>query len=130
MAVPDLWRERHEDEQLVSLSSHCQLVHSICPRKYSSMKSDRLKGGRIEKQGVSAANFNTIPLTRYRMGTTHYTHSRRRHMPIQSNICKMPTRPTQWSCISNCDKVTPGMLMAAMRLNIRQYSFQEARWNR
>ena len=23
-----------------------------------------------------------------------------------------------WFCISNCDKITPGMLMAAMRLNI------------
>ena len=32
-------------------------------------------------------------------------------------------------CISNCDKITPGMLMAAMRLNIyQQYLFQEDRW--
>ena len=27
-------------------------------------------------------------------------------------------------CISNCDKITPGMLMAAMRLNIPPSSFR------
>ena len=31
-------------------------------------------------------------------------------------------------CISNCDKVTPGMLMASMRLNIPRYSVLEAQW--
>ena len=28
------------------------------------------------------------------------------------------TAPTPLVCISNCDKITPGMLIAAMRLNI------------
>jgi dihydroxy-acid dehydratase len=31
-------------------------------------------------------------------------------------------------CISNCDKITPGMLMAAMRLNIPVSSSPAARW--
>jgi dihydroxy-acid dehydratase len=33
-------------------------------------------------------------------------------------------------CISNCDKITPGMLMAAMRLNIPWCSSPAARWKR
>lgn len=33
-------------------------------------------------------------------------------------------------CISNCDKITPGMLMAAMRLNIPTILFQAAQWKR
>ena len=31
-------------------------------------------------------------------------------------------------CISNCDKITPGMLMAAMRLNIPPCSSPAGRW--
>jgi dihydroxy-acid dehydratase len=31
-------------------------------------------------------------------------------------------------CISNCDKITPGMLMAALRLNIPTCSSPAARW--
>ena len=31
-------------------------------------------------------------------------------------------------CISNCDKITPGMLNAAMRLNIPLYLSREAQW--
>ena len=31
-------------------------------------------------------------------------------------------------CISNCDKITPGMLMASMRLNISQFLFQVVLW--
>jgi dihydroxy-acid dehydratase len=31
-------------------------------------------------------------------------------------------------CISNCDKITPGMLMAALRLNIPVSSSPAARW--
>ncbi len=30
----------------------------------------------------------------------------------------MRIAPMRWSAISNCDKITPGMLMAALRLNI------------
>jgi dihydroxy-acid dehydratase len=31
-------------------------------------------------------------------------------------------------CISNCDKITPGMLMASLRLNIPVCSFPAGRW--
>ena len=31
-------------------------------------------------------------------------------------------------CISNCDKITPGMFLAALRLNIRPSSSPAARW--
>lgn len=31
-------------------------------------------------------------------------------------------------CVSNCDKITPGMLIAAMRLNIRRSSSRAGRW--
>ena len=33
-------------------------------------------------------------------------------------------------CISNCDKITPGMLMASMRLNIPVILFQVVQWKR
>ena len=33
-------------------------------------------------------------------------------------------------CISNCDKITPGMLNAAMRLNIPWYLFRAGQWKR
>ena len=33
-------------------------------------------------------------------------------------------------CITNCDKITPGMLIAAMRLNIPPSSCPAARWRR
>ena len=33
-------------------------------------------------------------------------------------------------CISNCDKITPGMLMAAMRLNIPAVFVPAGRWRR
>ena len=31
-------------------------------------------------------------------------------------------------CISNCDKITPGMLMAAMRINIPLFLYLAVQW--
>ena len=31
-------------------------------------------------------------------------------------------------CIPNCDKITPGMMMAALRINIPTVLFQVVRW--
>ncbi|MBT8359808.1 MAG: dihydroxy-acid dehydratase, partial [Deltaproteobacteria bacterium] len=75
----------------------------------------------IEKQGCFAAEFNTIAIDDgIAMGHDGMLYSLPSRDLIADSIEYMCNAHTvdAMICISNCDKITPGMLMAAMRLNI------------
>ena len=75
----------------------------------------------IEKQGCFAAEFNTIAIDDgIAMGHDGMLYSLpSRDMIADPNENMVNAHKADaMVCISNCDKVTPGMLMAAMRLNI------------
>ena len=75
----------------------------------------------IEEQGCFAAEFNTIAIDDgIAMGHDGMLYSLPSREIIADSIEYMCNahRVDAMVCISNCDKITPGMLMAAMRLNI------------
>lgn len=75
----------------------------------------------IEKQGCFAAEFNTIAIDDgIAMGHDGMLYSLPSRDLIADSIEYMVNahKADAMVCISNCDKVTPGMLMAAMHLNI------------
>jgi len=75
----------------------------------------------IEKQGCFAAEFNTIAIDDgIAMGHEGMLYSLPSRDLIADSIEYMVNahQADALFCISNCDKITPGMLMAAMRLNI------------
>lgn len=75
----------------------------------------------IEKQGCFAAEFNTIAIDDgIAMGHDGMLYSLPSRDLIADSVEYMVNahKADAMVCISNCDKVTPGMLIAAMRLNI------------
>lgn len=75
----------------------------------------------IERLGCYAAEFNTIAVDDgIAMGHDGMLYSLPSRDIIADSVEYMVNahRADAMVCISNCDKVTPGMLMAAMRLNI------------
>lgn len=75
----------------------------------------------IEKLGCFAAEFNTIAIDDgIAMGHDGMLYSLPSRDLIADSIEYMINahKADAMVCISNCDKITPGMLMAAMRLNI------------
>ena len=75
----------------------------------------------IEKQGCFAAEFNTIAIDDgIAMGHEGMLYSLPSREIIADSVEYMCNAhcADAMICISNCDKITPGMLMAAMRLNI------------
>lgn len=75
----------------------------------------------IEKAGCFAAEFNTIAIDDgIAMGHDGMLYSLPSRDLIADSVEYMVNahKADAMVCISNCDKVTPGMLMAAMRLNI------------
>ncbi|MBK8881123.1 MAG: dihydroxy-acid dehydratase [Bacteroidales bacterium] len=75
----------------------------------------------IEKKGCFAAEFNTIAIDDgIAMGHEGMLYSLPSRDLIADSVEYMCNAHTvdAMICISNCDKITPGMLMAAMRLNI------------
>ena len=75
----------------------------------------------IERLGCYAAEFNTIAVDDgIAMGHQGMLYSLPSRDIIADSVEYMVEahRADAMICISNCDKVTPGMLMAAMRLNI------------
>ena len=75
----------------------------------------------IEKAGGIAKEFNTIAVDDgIAMGHTGMLYSLPSRDIIADSVEYMTKahKADALVCISNCDKVTPGMLMAAMRLNI------------
>ncbi|TCO10883.1 dihydroxy-acid dehydratase [Natronoflexus pectinivorans] len=75
----------------------------------------------IEKQGCFAAEFNTIAVDDgIAMGHDGMLYSLPSRDLIADSVEYMVNahQADAMICISNCDKITPGMLMAAMRINI------------
>jgi dihydroxy-acid dehydratase len=75
----------------------------------------------IEEQGCFAAEFNTIAIDDgIAMGHDGMLYSLPSRELIADSVEYMVNAhmADAMICISNCDKITPGMLMAAMRLNI------------
>ena len=75
----------------------------------------------IEKLGCYAAEFNTIAIDDgIAMGHDGMLYSLPSRDIIADSVEYMCNahKADAMICISNCDKITPGMLMAAMRLNI------------
>ena len=76
---------------------------------------------RIEEKGCFAAEFNTIAIDDgIAMGHNGMLYSLPSRDLIADSVEYMCNAHTvdAMICISNCDKITPGMMMAAMRLNI------------
>jgi dihydroxy-acid dehydratase len=75
----------------------------------------------IEKMGCFAAEFNTIAIddgiAMGHAGMLYSLPSRELIADSVEYVCNAHLADAM-ICISNCDKITPGMLMAAMRLNI------------
>lgn len=77
--------------------------------------------GMVEAQGCFAAEFNTIAIDDgIAMGHDGMLYSLPSRDLIADSVEYMVNahQADAMICISNCDKITPGMLMAAMRLNI------------
>ncbi len=75
----------------------------------------------IEKLGCFAAEFNTIAIDDgIAMGHDGMLYSLPSRDIIADSVEYMMNahKADAMVCISNCDKITPGMLMAAMRLNV------------
>jgi dihydroxy-acid dehydratase len=75
----------------------------------------------IEAEGCFAAEFNTIAIDDgIAMGHDGMLYSLPSREVIADSVEYMVNghKADAMICISNCDKITPGMLMAAMRLNI------------
>ena len=91
----------------------------------------------IEKQGCFAAEFNTIAIDDgIAMGHDGMLYSLPSRDLIADSVEYMINahKADAMICISNCDKITPGMLMAAMRLNIPAVfvsggPMEAGRWN-
>jgi len=75
----------------------------------------------IEKRGCFAAEFNTIAIddgiAMGHEGMLYSLPSRELIADSVEYVCNAHLADAM-ICISNCDKITPGMLMAAMRINI------------
>ena len=91
----------------------------------------------IEKLGCYAAEFNTIAIDDgIAMGHDGMLYSLPSRDIIADSVEYMCNahKADAMICISNCDKITPGMLMAAMRLNIPAVfvsggPMEAGRWN-
>ena len=96
----------------------------------------QVKAG-IEKLGCFAAEFNTIAIDDgIAMGHDGMLYSLPSRDLIADSVEYMVNahKADAMVCISNCDKITPGMLMAAMRLNIPTVfvsggPMEAGRWN-
>ena len=75
----------------------------------------------IDKRGLFAAEFNTIAIddgiAMGHAGMLYSLPSRELIADSVEYVCNAHLADAM-ICISNCDKITPGMLMAAMRINI------------
>ncbi len=84
-------------------------------------EAGQLVKAEIEKYGCFAAEFNTIAIDDgIAMGHDGMLYSLPSRELIADSVEYMANahKVDAMLCISNCDKITPGMLMAAMRLNI------------
>ena len=94
---------------------------SFVPGHVHLQECGRIVVKKLEKLGVVAKEFNTIAVCDgIAMGHEGMLYSLPSREIIANSVeymCKAH-RVDGMICISNCDKITPGMLMASMRLNI------------
>ncbi len=118
-----LWRangmtEEHFGKPVIAIvNSFTQFV----PGHVHLHKVGQYIKGLIEKQGYFAAEFNTIAIDDgIAMGHDGMLYSLPSRDVIADSVEYMCNahKVDAMVCISNCDKITPGMMMAAMRLNI------------
>jgi len=118
-----LWRangmkEEHIGKPIIGIAnSFTQFV----PGHVHLKDSGQMIKAIIEKKGYFAAEFNTIAIDDgIAMGHQGMLYSLPSRELIADSIEYMCNAHTVDAlvCITNCDKITPGMLMAAMRLNI------------
>jgi len=118
-----LWRangmtEEQFDRPIIAIvNSFTQMV----PGHVHLYEVGQMLKKRIEQSGCFAAEFNTIAIDDgIAMGHDGMLYSLPSRDLIADSVEYMCNAHTvdAMICISNCDKITPGMLMAAMRLNI------------
>lgn len=118
-----LWRangmqEEHFGKPVIAVvNSFSQFV----PGHIHLQNTGQLIKNEIEKRGFFAAEFNTIAIddgiAMGHEGMLYSLPSRELIADSVEYVCNAHMVDAM-ICISNCDKITPGMLMAAMRLNI------------
>ncbi len=118
-----LWRangakEKHFDKPIIGIAnSFTQFVPGHVHLHQIGQHVKKI----IEQAGYFAAEFNTIAIDDgIAMGHEGMLYSLPSRDLIADSVEYMCNAHTVDAlvCISNCDKITPGMLMAAMRLNI------------
>ena len=98
-----------------------QLFYQFVPGHVHLHEIGQFVKEEVEKQGCFAAEFNTIAIDDgIAMGHDGMLYSLPSRDIIADSVEYMVNahKADAMVCISNCDKITPGMLMAAMRLNI------------
>jgi len=108
-----------------------ELVREFVPGHVHLRDLGRLVGDEIRKAGGVPREFNTIAVDDgIAMGHDGMLYSLPSRDLIADSIEYMVNAhcADAMVCISNCDKITPGMLMAALRLNIRACSCRAAPW--
>src|SRR5512136_1174121 len=118
-----LWRangmkEEHLGKPVIAIvNSFSQFV----PGHVHLHNAGQLVRQEIEKLGVFAAEFNTIAIDDgIAMGHEGMLYSLPSRELIADSVEYVVNAhcADAMICISNCDKITPGMLMSAMRLNV------------
>ena len=118
-----LWRangmkDEHFGKPIIAVvNSFTQMV----PGHVHLHETGQMVKKRIEKLGCFAAEFNTIAIDDgIAMGHDGMLYSLPSRELIADSVEYMCNahKVDAMVCISNCDKITPGMLMAAVRLNI------------
>ena len=111
-------REEHFGKPVIAVvNSFSQFV----PGHVHLQQAGRLIREELASRGIFAAEFNTIAIddgiAMGHGGMLYSLPSRDLIADSVEYVCNAH-RADAMICISNCDKITPGMLMAAMRLNI------------
>ncbi len=111
-------REEHFGKPVIAVvNSFSQFV----PGHVHLQQAGRLIREELTSLGIFAAEFNTIAIddgiAMGHGGMLYSLPSRDLIADSVEYVCNAH-RADAMICISNCDKITPGMLMAAMRLNI------------
>lgn len=111
-------REEHFGKPVIAVvNSFSQFV----PGHVHLQQAGRVIREELARKGLFAAEFNTIAIddgiAMGHGGMLYSLPSRDLIADSVEYVCNAH-RADAMICISNCDKITPGMLMAAMRLNI------------
>jgi len=108
-----------------------EFVHAIRTGHVHLRDVGKIVAAEIERAGGIAREFNTIAVDDgIAMGHDGMLYSLPSRDLIADSVEYMVNAhcADAMVCISNCDKITPGMLMAALRINIPAVLCPAARW--